>query len=86
MAVILSCMLLGLVALSQGLKLKDKSGGNWFPTDDNSAKRDFEKFALGYCVVWCGVFAVVIAMQIYEQFTEVFGIVFYFLIDQRCRI
>ena len=72
MGVILSCILLGLVVLAQGLKLKDgKNQGNWFPTVDNSAKRDFEIYALKYSAVWCGVFGVVIAMKLYEQFTEV---------------
>lgn len=72
MGVIFGSILLGLVLLAQGLKLKDeKVGGNWFPTTDNSAKRDFEIYALKYSVVWCGVFGVVIAMKLYEQFTEV---------------
>lgn len=73
MGVILSCILLGLVGLAQGLKLKDgKSVGNWLPTLDNSAKRDFEIYALKYSAVWCGVFGIVIAFRLYEQFTEVF--------------
>jgi hypothetical protein len=71
MAIILTCILLGLVGLAQALKIKDKSGGNWFPTTDNSAKRDFEIYALKYSAVWCGVFGVVIVMQLYERFTEV---------------
>lgn len=69
---ILGTIVLGLVALSQTLKLKDPTAdGNWFPTLENSAKRDFEIYALKYSAVWCAVFSVVVAMKLYEQFTEV---------------
>ena len=76
MGIILTCILLGLVALAQGLKLKDKSGGVWFPTSDNGAKRDFEIYALRYSIVWCGVFGVIIVGKFYETFTEVRKVLF----------
>jgi len=43
--------------------------GVWLPTTDNAAKREFEVWALGYSLIWIGVFGVVVATSVYKQFT-----------------
>jgi hypothetical protein len=72
MAGIFGALLLVLVLLSLGLTVsKEGAGGNWLPPKANAAKRSFEIYALGYSVVWIGVFAVVVAQKHYEYFEEV---------------
>lgn len=70
MGVIFFCILALLKTLSFFLTPKETSG-NWFPTKNNSAKRDFEQFSLIYSAVWIGVFGIVIAFKLYEDFDEV---------------
>lgn len=72
MAGIFGALLVVLFLLSLGLTVtKEGGGGNWLPLKANAAKRSFEIYALGYSVVWIGVFAVVVAQKHYEYFEEV---------------
>ena len=70
MGMIFICILVLLKTLSMFLSSKEKSG-NWFPTTNNNAKRDFERFALIYSAVWISIFGIVIVCQLYEDFDEV---------------
>lgn len=40
------------------------------PSSFNPQKREYEIYALSYTVVWIGIFAIVIILQMYEQFNE----------------
>lgn len=71
MLAILACIALYLLALSSVLLKQDElSNGNWLPTTNNIAKREFETYALGYTVLWILAFTVVIATQAFESFDE----------------
>jgi cycloeucalenol cycloisomerase len=39
------------------------------PSVNNGAKREFEIYALKYSAIWIGVFAIIIVLQLYEDFT-----------------
>jgi hypothetical protein len=68
MAAIFGAILFVLWIFSYTLTVKD-SGGTWLSIE-NKSKREFEIFALGYSVVWVGVFGYVIVTQAYEEFNE----------------
>ena len=65
---IFGVILLILWMFSYTLTVKDT--GTWLSLQ-NKSKREFEIFALGYSVVWVGVFGYVIVTQAYEEFNEV---------------
>jgi len=70
MSLILGVMAVLLFGFSRCLCKKDElSCGNWLPTSNNLAKREFEIFALKYTAVWIGIFACVVVSQAYETFT-----------------
>jgi cycloeucalenol cycloisomerase len=68
MAIILLSICAGLVVLAQTLRVE--APGNFLPSTNHMAKRQFETYALKYTCAWIGAFAVVIATQMYESFTE----------------
>ena len=68
MTAILASLVLFIYILSE---FQYKIGaGNFLPSTDNNAKREFEKYSLGYSVIWIAVFAVVIVFKLYEEFDE----------------
>lgn len=71
-SVVMACILGFLGALLYILSDFQKvlSDGNFLPTQNNLAKRQFEVFALSYTCVWILVFGVVIVTQAYESFDE----------------
>jgi cycloeucalenol cycloisomerase len=48
----------------------DKNSSTFLPPKSNPSKREFEQFALTYTAIWIGIFAIVVATGVYEQFTE----------------
>uniref|UniRef100_A0A6U4EXF3 Cycloeucalenol cycloisomerase n=1 Tax=Phaeomonas parva TaxID=124430 RepID=A0A6U4EXF3_9STRA len=65
-------MLAGLAAAAQLLtRRKDAAASTWLAGADQPGKQAYEHFAAWYSVVWMGAFGVIIAAQLYEQFTEV---------------
>lgn len=58
----------GLVHLISYFPVKASVPGHYLPNHNNAPKREFEIWALKYSAVWMGVFGIVIATQIYEQF------------------
>ena len=47
-----------------------KGSGHYLPDKNNMAKREFEIFALKYTVIWIAIFGVVVAFELYKQFTS----------------
>lgn len=66
---IFGAILAGLFGISQFLQVKGE--GNWMPTVNNLAKRQFEIYAVAYSVVWIGIFGCVVAFQWWRSFTAV---------------
>lgn len=64
---IFAVILAALFSLAQLLEVKGP--GNWLPTRNNLAKREFEIFALGYSVVWICIFGAVVAGEFWRSFT-----------------
>lgn len=49
----------------------DPSGGNWLPIKiEQNSKKEFEIYSLYYTIIWILVFAIIILLQLYEQFDE----------------
>lgn len=64
-AAIFACIAIGLLTL---LYLQKRvAEGRWLPPPGE--KREYEAWVLRYSVIWMGSFAVIIAGQLYEQFT-----------------
>lgn len=66
---IFGAILAGLFGIS--LFLDVRAEGNWLPTTNNLAKRQFEIFAVAYSVVWISVFGYVVAFGVWRSFDEV---------------
>jgi hypothetical protein len=66
---IFAAILVGLFGISQFLQVKGT--GNWLPSKNNLAKRQFEIYALAYSVVWIFLFGIVVAFQLWRSFTAV---------------
>lgn len=66
---VFAAILAGLFGIAQFLQVK--GNGNWLPTENNKAKRQFEQYATAYSVVWISVFGVVVAFQLWRSFTAV---------------
>jgi cycloeucalenol cycloisomerase len=64
---IFAAILVGLFGISQFLQVKGT--GNWLPSKNNLAKRQFEIYALAYSVVWIFLFGIVVAFQLWRSFT-----------------
>ena len=58
-----------LFGISQFLDIK--SEGNWLPTVNNLAKRQYEIFAVVYAIVWICVFGFVVVFELWRSFTAV---------------
>jgi hypothetical protein len=67
---IFAAILTSLFGISQFLQIKG-DGGNWLPTANNLAKRQFEMYAIAYSVVWISIFGAVVAFQLWKSFTAV---------------
>ena len=68
------CMLAALLLLSYTLtRARDTKGalavGRFLPTEAEPEKLQFERYALGYTVVWILLFGIVVVCQLYERFT-----------------
>ncbi|KAJ1423738.1 hypothetical protein B484DRAFT_103271 [Ochromonadaceae sp. CCMP2298] len=63
------CFLLLLLSCTLTLDPKYLESQTWLPSKHNAAKREWEMFSLQYTALWIAVFAVVIALQLYESFT-----------------
>lgn len=61
-------ILMGLIGISQFLEVKTE--GNWLPTRNNLAKRQYEIFAVTYAGVWICSFGLVVALQLWKWFNE----------------
>jgi cycloeucalenol cycloisomerase len=71
MALILGAIIMTLLCVSFFLNVLPGETGTFLPLEKtNLAKRQFEVYALGYSCVWIGIFGVVVAMKLYEQFDE----------------
>ena len=74
MVLVFLCMLLALLLLSYTLtRAEDDKGaaaaGRFLPSEAEPEKLQFERYALGYTVVWIFLFGIVVVCQLYEQFT-----------------
>ena len=67
---IFGAILAGLFGIAQFLQVV-KGGGNWLPSENNLAKRQFEIYAVGYSVVWICAFGAVVVFEWWRSFTEV---------------
>jgi cycloeucalenol cycloisomerase len=68
MGAILGAMGVGVFLLS--LCLQRGGSGEWLPSVQQQAKRQFELWSLLYTAVWIGLFGCVVVFQMYERFTE----------------
>mmetsp|Transcript_17221 Transcript_17221/g.28822 ORF Transcript_17221/g.28822 Transcript_17221/m.28822 type:complete len:302 (+) Transcript_17221:51-956(+) len=65
---IFAAILAGLFGIS--LFLDVRAEGNWLPSVNNLAKRQFEMYAVAYSVVWICAFGYVVAFGVWRQFDE----------------
>eukprot|EP00968_Pinguiococcus_pyrenoidosus_P000474 scaffold30_cov255-Pinguiococcus_pyrenoidosus.AAC.8 len=71
MGTIFLAMLVALLTTGQLLQRRaDRKTGHWLPGPEAPGKRAYEVFAAWYSPFWMGVFGVVIALQMYEDFRE----------------
>jgi cycloeucalenol cycloisomerase len=70
MAMILGTMLAVLAGLTQLQTTREASSSTFLPSAETApSKRAYELFVAIYTPVWIGIFAVVVALQLYESFT-----------------